>query len=280
MGAIADLTSWLFIPASQERFVRSALASGASVFILDLEDSIPSHQKADARAALPAMVAALCGAGCPIYVRVNKGDADDLVACAQLQIDGVMFPKAESAHDIEQAVAIYAAAGGRRTGFVAAIESALGVLNALEIARASCVTGLMFGTGDFVAETGFALTPEALAGPATMIALAANAAGIDAIGLPASIAEFRDLEALRVTALAARSLGYSGTPIIHPAQVATIHEAFRPTADEADAARRIVAAYEATEGGATAVQGKLIERPVYLQAQSVLKRAAIGEPVL
>lgn len=268
---LADLQSWLFVPALQERYVARALESRANAFILDLEDSIPPGRKAEARLALPSMLAALRSDDRPVFVRVNRGDREDARACAAAAPDGVVLPKAETADEILELAAWLDQAG---TPLVPAVESARGLLDARAMAEASDrVRGLMFGSGDFVADTGFAMTPDALAGPAALLALAAKACGIPVFGLPGSIGELNDLDGLRLAAARARDLGYAGTPVIHPRQVEVIEEAFAPTADEVAMARRQVEAFEASEGGATAQGGRLVERPVYLRAQSILRRA-------
>jgi len=275
MTALADIKSWLFVPALQEKYLARALESRAGAFILDLEDSIPAGRKDEARQALAGMLAGLRAGGRPIFVRVNLGDRADIEACAATSPDGVILPKAETANDVRTAEAWLVQAGGALAlGFMPAIESAAGVLNARELTTASDqVSCLMFGTGDFVADTGFAMDPDALHTPAALIALAARAGGLPAFGLPGSIGEMADLDKLRQSAVRARAIGYAGAPVIHPKQVETIEAAFSPSPEEVADAGRIVAAFEASAGGATALDGRLIERPVYLRAKATLRRA-------
>jgi citrate lyase subunit beta/citryl-CoA lyase len=276
MSELTDLKSWLFVPALQEKYLQRALESRAGAFIVDLEDSIPAGRKLEARALMPAMVAALRASGRPVFVRTNQGDRADLAAAAVVAPSGVVLPKAETPDEVRRAVEGLQAAGAPASMIlVPAIESALGVLNATAIAGSSRqVAALMFGTGDFVADTGFAMDADALATPAALIALAARAHGLPAFGLPGSIGELNDLERLRSCALRARDLGYAGTPVIHPKQVEVIETAFSPTAADVANARRMVAAFEASEGGASALDGRLVERPVYLRAQATLRRAS------
>ncbi len=275
MSDPADLKSWLFVPAVQEKYVGRALESGAGAFILDLEDSIPLSRKAEARAALPAMIGSLGSDGRPVFVRINRGDRADAEACAAVSPHGIVLPKAETAQEVLEVAAWLEQAGASAdTLLIPAVESALGVLEARAIGGASPqVAGLMFGTGDFVADTGFAMTPDALAVPAALMALAAKACGLPVFGLPGSIGDLNDLEGLRSCASRARDLGYAGAPVIHPKQVEVLEEAFSPTSEDVEAAQRQVTAFEASEGGASAQDGRLVERPVYLRALTVLRRA-------
>ena len=71
-----------------------------------------------------------------------------------------------------------------------------------------------------------------------------------------------------------RRMGFTGKAAIHPTQVPVIQEAFSPSADEIAWARKIVAAYEANEGGVLLVDGQLIERPVIAAAERTLAAAA------
>jgi len=277
--ALRDIRSWLFVPALQSRYIARALESEADAFIVDLEDSIPPGQKAEARAALAEMVAALRGSGRPVFVRVNLGVEADLVACAVARPDGVVLPKVEVVAQVMAAETALDAAGGRvGLGFMLAVESGAGVLNAATLFQASTgVSCVMFGAGDFVADTGFAMDADALTTPAAMIAMAAAAAGVPAFGVPGSIGEMNDLEALGQCARRAKALGYAGTPVIHPKQLDVVNTSFQPDPEDIAEARLIVATYEASSGGASAVGGRFVERPLYLRSQAILRRSGTAQ---
>ena len=263
------LRSLLFVPPTKLRYIEKAPSTAAGGFIIDLEDSIGPAMKAAARAAVPEVLDALRVAGRPVLVRINAAGEDDIKALASCEFDGVIVPKVRSAAEIE-ALAQRMQAATLKCSLLASIEDAQGVLNAAEIARHPKVTALMFGAGDFIAATGMAPQADILAVPAIMTILAARAAGLPAFGLPGLIAEFRDLEGLRRLATHAKSLGFCGSPAIHPDQIVVLKESFGPTAEELAVARRIVHAYESSDGSPQMNAGVFIDQAVYLNSQRKL----------
>jgi citrate lyase subunit beta/citryl-CoA lyase len=102
--------------------------------------------------------------------------------------------------------------------------------------------------------------------------LAAAAAGVAAIDTV--FTDFRDDSGLRRYAENARRDGFNGMLAIHPAQVDTINAAFMPTAEDVAEARRIVEAFAANPGaGTVGLDGKMIDRPHFVQAKRVLEMA-------
>ena len=266
------LPAFLFVPAAQERFITSALRSKPPAVILDLEDSIAAADKERARAAVGQATKLLRQAGIPVFVRVNRGDAADFAACRHASPDGVFLPKVESHSEPEAAVLALAHGAHLRPLIVATIETALGVLEAKAIAASTSVDALTFGVGDFTADAGFALDERSLSVPAALVALAARAAGKPALGLAdGALATIDDLESLAASANAARRIGYTGAPVIHPVQIGAVERGFAPSADDVANARKVVAAFEASDGGAGRVNGSLIERPVYRRALAILR---------
>jgi citrate lyase subunit beta/citryl-CoA lyase len=87
--------------------------------------------------------------------------------------------------------------------------------------------------------------------------------------------DFRDPVRVLDDARREAALGFTAKLCIHPAQVEPIHDALRPDAAEVDRARRIVAAYEAANGGAAAFEGKMIDKPVVESARRLLAAAGL-----
>jgi len=115
---------------------------------------------------------------------------------------------------------------------------------------------------------------EALDLPCKLVALAAASRGLAALGAPASISEFRDLDGYREAIRRARAIGLSGALCIHPAQVAIANEGFAPSAAEIAQARDIVEAWEKGGGrGVVAANGRMIDAPVVARARRVLAGA-------
>ena len=270
-----SLRAFLFVPILRERFVASALRAKPPAVILDLEDSIPVAEKARARDAVQSTLATFRREQVPVFVRVNRGDDADLAACRSAKPDGVFLPKVEHPGEAEHAARALATESGRRALLVATIETASGVLEAKAVGASTAVDALMFGVGDFVADAGFALDAASLHVPAALVALAARAHGKPALGLAdGALGAIGNPDALAASAAAARNIGYTGAPIIHPAQIAPVERGFAPTDAEKAVARRIVDAFESADGRAARLGNQLVERPTYLRAAAILRSAS------
>lgn len=265
------MRSLLFAPANHPRRVEKALASDADAAILDLEDAVPEAEKLAARGALAA--AAALPRRARFYVRINAlssyhGIAD--LPALPANLDGIVIPKCESAAEIGQA-----AASAPKADLLPIIETARGLKAAEEIARASPrVRRLAFGALDFALDLG--LSPgrdEAELVPyRAQLVLASRLANREPpIDSPSS--DFRDLEALKLACFHVRRMGFQGKLCIHPDQIAVVHAAFSPTAEDVAEAARIVAAAEAAERqghGAVQLDGKMIDAPVVTRARRIL----------
>jgi citrate lyase beta subunit len=156
------------------------------------------------------------------------------------------------------------------------IESTRALLNLREISEsAGRLAGLMFGAEDFSQDLGLPLRREAEASELlyarSAIAVVAAANGLQAIDQVWP--DVRDLDGLRSEAITARRLGFTGKSCIHPNQLAVVHEAFRPTPEEMDFARRVDEAFRAAEAGGRgvlAVDGRLVDQPVVDRARRLL----------
>lgn len=266
--------SMLFVPVLRDRLVHTAASSGAGAIILDLEDSIPPDSKEQARAALDAAAAKLRDAGAVVFVRVNRGSREDLLASARIAPDGLILPKVATPDDLREAVDVFqsGASDGRKTRLYATIETAAGVVNAPAIAAGGSVDGLMFGAGDFAFDTGMAYDESVMEMPACLVVIAARSASLPAYGLAGPITNLAHSSRLLTIARRSKALGFSGSPAIHPRQVPIIEEAFAPLPDEVERAKRIIALYEASDGLPMKDDGTLIEWPLYREACSLLGR--------
>lgn len=259
-------TSLLFVPAGAERHLASAIRHRPDAVILDLEDAIPAPGKPAARAALAAQQAALAEAGIACLLRVNAPLVlmiEDLAA-ADLPLDGVLLPKVEDPRPIQNAAEL---TGG--VPLIALIETPRGAQALRRLAATPGLAGLMLGSEDYSLSLG--IDPEAggLDPLAAGIAQSAAAQGLMALGLPGSIANFRDLDRYGAHLARARALGMTGAVAIHPAQLPPIRAAFRPTEAERDWASKILAA--ASDGaGVLAVEGSMVDAPVVERARRIL----------
>ncbi len=287
------MRSMIFTPGHRHDLVEKALRSGADGVIVDLEDAVAMDEKANARR----MLADLPAARVQMYVRTNGPETemfwDDVVACGQADIDGIVIPKAEHPElliQVDGALRALELASGRSPGsigLIPLIESGLGVRNVFEMMKtADRVWTVMYGggeQGDLVADLGVEWTPDGtgLMHSRAKTLMDARAAGVEH-PMEAVFMDFRNLDALRVECELARTLGYVGKVAIHPAQVAVINDVFTPSAEEVAHHRKIIEAFDAAleEGSASiAVDGKMVDYAVARVARAVLARAEVADAV-
>jgi citrate lyase subunit beta/citryl-CoA lyase len=268
------IRSALFVPAHREGWVEKALRAGPDAVILDLEDAVPAREKDAARALVGPGVATIAAAG--VVPMVRPGHPRDLEAFAVAELAALVLPKIDTAEDIEE----YAASLGRTTGIVVTLETALGYLNATELARAPRVLGLIAATGkggDVQRELGYRPTPNGLETLyiRSQAVLAARAARLPHI-LTGPWQELDDLEGLRAQAAFDRDLGFTGEVLIHPAGVAIVNDAYNLGADELEYHVGLVSAYEEAqrEGiGAVIYRGAHIDAAHYRTSLAVVEDA-------
>lgn len=265
MDDIARLKSartFLFVPGDRPDRFAKALAAGADAVILDLEDAVAADAKPAARAA----VADWLDPARPVLVRLNGVDspwfAEDAALADRPGVRAVVLPKAESRADIERIPA----------PVVALIETAKGVASIADIAAARNVVRVAFGAIDFMVDMGISEDAEALAAYRAQLALASRVAGL-APPIDGVSEAIHDAEAVAADTRRALRFGFTGRLCIHPAQVAPMHAAFRPTEAETAWARRVQAAVAESSSGALQVDGRMIDRPVIEKATRILERA-------
>jgi citrate lyase subunit beta / citryl-CoA lyase len=163
---------------------------------------------------------------------------------------------------------------------VALVETPRGALLATEIAAAEGTVALMWGAEDLVATLGGSSSRQADGGyrdvarhVRSTTLLAASAFG--RIALDAVHLDIRDIEGLRAEANDAVAVGFDGTVCIHPTQIPVVREAYRPSEEKLDWARRVLAASR-TERGVFAFEGQMVDSPVLKHAEMLLRRT--GEP--
>jgi citrate lyase subunit beta/citryl-CoA lyase len=279
--------SLMYVPTHVEKFVGSAHTRGADAIILDLEDAVPPDEKVRARGLVQSAAEQVGQAGADVLVRINQGMAlalPDIEAAVSDRVAALYLPKVESAAEVvvlEEAVAKAEEAKGLpvgRTGLVVLIESALGFLSMVEIARASPrVLALSLGSEDFALDLGMEANDETLFAYKQQLILAAAAAKVSALGVIGAQTSFADPEAYRAMARRSRAFGFAGSSCIHPKQVALLNEGFSPTEKEVAYAERVVA--EAAEAeragrGAFAIDGQMIDAPIVERARRLIGRVA------
>ena len=261
----APIVTGLYVPGNRPDRFDKAVATGAQLVILDLEDAVPPEEKADARSSVIDWLERRPHTRGPrIQVRVNAagtvGATSDLEALRPLADRFTLrLPKVESASSLEST------AGFR--GTVALIESALGVERALEIAEHPLVGGLALGDSDLASDVG-STSEQVIDYARIRLVFATRAAGLAAPMLSAWPG-IRDLEGLRADTLRGRALGLVGRVAIHPSQLSVVTESFRPAPDEIAWAEVVLAA--ATIGGvSTLSSGDMVDAAMVGRAERVL----------
>ncbi len=270
----ADLSprSLLYVPASNARALAKAPTLAADMVIIDLEDAVPPDQKAAARAALAGALATGFG-GKRVAVRVNDSasahQAHDLAALAPIKdrLCALVVPKVDRPADLD-------APGAVGLPLLAMIETPAAVFAAQAIAADARVAGLVAGLNDLA--HALRLPPAAVgaAGRGAMmtaiqtIVLAARAA--DKACFDSVWNAIDDVAGFTDEAQQARSLGFDGKTLVHPAQIAPCHAAFAPSAAEIEDARAVLAA---AADGAQRFRGRMIEAMHVAMARALIARA-------
>lgn len=268
MSDLTRATTALFVPGNRpERFAKAA-ASGADVVIVDLEDAVAPQAKADARASL---VRALRSGELAAVVRVNASSSDyfaqDLAALSALSgtsnLLGIMPAKVESAADLAPFIGH---ADLSAIALVPLIESALGLRDIDAIAAVSGVVRLAFGAIDFAADIAAGDDDRFLDYARSRLVLASRAASL-AAPLDSPCTAIDEVELVTTSARLARGFGFGGKLCIHPAQLAAVRAAFRPSSAEIAWAEKITSAGP----GAVKINGHMVDPPVVARAERILQ---------
>jgi citrate lyase subunit beta / citryl-CoA lyase len=242
--------SYLFAPGSNEKLLSKVFTVGADAVLFDLEDAVAPSEKARARAMVAKAVAESAGNEIPVFVRINGIDSD----WWRTDIRAIVGPG------------------------LSAIESAKGVLNAQEIARAPRVLHLSFGASDYTRDLAIEHSEDERE---TLYAKSHIATVSRAMGLDAPVAavytKLSDPDGLRRSTEAYRRLGFFGRACIHPSQVPIVNDVFTPTEAQIEQAAKTIELYEtALASGSAAVQderGQFIDEAIARRARDILARA-------
>ena len=262
--------AWLFVPGDRPERFDKAVATGADRVIVDLEDAVAPAAKAAAREALAAWLA---GTSARVAVRLNAADSAeferDLALIAAPAVVAVVLPKAE-----DPAVLQRLAARRRDVALVPLVESAPGLAAARALARAPGVERLAFGHIDLQVDLGMRNAAEDDLLPyRAEIVLASRLAQI-AAPLDGVTVAIDDPVRLAADVQRARRLGFGGKLCIHPRQVEPVRAGFAPSPADVLWAQRVLAAANAAGGAAVALDGAMVDKPVILRAEAILRDAA------
>lgn len=276
----------MFVPGNNPGMMADAHIYGPDSIMLDLEDSVSMHEKDTARLLVYNALKSVDYGDTEMVVRINPLNTPygkkDIEAVVKAGVHVVRMPKTETAdevreveREIEKVEKEIGCVG--RTKIMAAIESALGVVNAYDIAIASPrMMGIALGAEDYCAnlKTQRSKEGEELRLARETIVVAARAAGIDALDTVYS--NLNDMETFRKEVEFIKTLGFDGKSIINPRQIEVVNDVFAPTQKDIEKARAIVAAIKEAEkkgSGVIALNGKMIDRPVVIRAERTINLA-------
>lgn len=259
-----DARSWLLVNAWRPDAYLVAAASAADVLILDVEDAVDPRHKPEARTRVLRWLAE----GNAAWIRINSAASsewrEDVRALAgKSGVRGVVLAKAESAGEVNATVDAF------RVPVVPLVESAIGIGRAEEIAAASGVARLAFGTGDYRRDTGIASSALALSYPRSRLVVASRAAelpgpidGPSASDASSQIVAEQSAEAIEV--------GMTGRLCVAPDQARIVNTALSPSEDDVHWATAVIRDFDTREGMIR--DGS--DLPLLARATKILERAA------
>jgi citrate lyase subunit beta/citryl-CoA lyase len=281
-----EIRSLLFVPGDSLRKYERAQQSGADALILDLEDSVATAAKLQARLTVAQMLSDREGRQ-KLFVRVNALDTGmtllDLAAVVGLA-DGIVLPKCNGVEDLRrlehylEALEVGKTQSDPTTILPIVTETARSCF-ALDSYRGCSerLVGMIWGAEDLAADLGAFQkrdangyhSPYRLARDLCLVAAsAAQVAAIDTV-----YTDIGDLDGLAVEARAARRDGFSAKVIIHPSHVAIVNSALAPSEQEIHWARQVVDAFAANpNSGALRLDGRMIDQPHLALARKILAR--------
>ncbi len=276
----------MFVPGNNPSMMQDAYIYGPDSIMLDLEDSVTMAEKDAARVLVHNALKTIDYGKTEMVVRINPLSSPygkkDVEAVVSAGVDVIRMPKTETAEEVKELEAEIIRVEEKlgcvgRTQIMAAIESALGVVNAYAIATASKrMMGIALGAEDYTASL---KTPRTSEGTELLLAretivVAARAAGINCFDTVFS--NLNDMDAFRREVEAIKALGFDGKSIINPRQIEVVNEVFAPKAKDIEKAKLILAAIKEAEqkgSGVVSLNGKMVDKPVVMRAQHTIELA-------
>lgn len=279
--AIRPRRSVLYMPGSNARAMEKARNLPADALILDLEDAVAPDAKEMARAQVAAAVKAKGFGKREVAIRINAlataWGAADLAAAAEAGPDAILIPKVSSPRELAE---IETRLGDAKIALWAMVETPLAILNIATIAaaggRLSC---FVMGTNDLVKEFRGKHTQDR---QNLSAALGLSVAAARAYGLGVIDGVYNDIgnaDGFLQSCEQALSFGFDGKTLIHPSQIEPCNRVFAPSAEEVEAARKILAAFALPENkgkGAIALDGRMVE---LLHAEIARRTVALADAI-
>ena len=277
MATPRPLRTSMYVPGNKEDWMRKAPKYGSDALILDLEDSVPVPNKAEARGLVRKMLEELGGEKPTLTVRGNRLEtgltSGDLEAVTCPQLYCVLLPKVESPADVvevDNLLSHFERKVGMEVGSIyidPGMETATSIRLSFEIASASPRVAHMGGSGgkggDTARSIGFEWTPEGLE---TLYLKSKVLIDVRSAGVPYPMSggwmDIHNLDGLRNLAIQLKQLGYTGMHLIHPSHVPVVNEVFSPSSEDVKHYKGLIAAMEdmrATGAAAVTFDGDMVD---------------------
>jgi citrate lyase beta subunit len=277
----------LYMPGDDLRKIRKATTLEVDCVCMDMEDGVALNRKNEARHTIAEALQTLDFGRSERLARVNAigtgFEADDLETVLPARPDGIVIPKVANADQIRwvsEIIGRHEAQNGWPEGgicLLVVVETARGIINLAQIAAADPrLQAIIFGAEDFAGDIGATRTLEGWEVFYARSAVVTHAAAFDLQAIDLVHIDFNDLDGLRREALEGARLAFAGKQVIHPNQVAPVQEAFTPSDEAIDYARRVIQAFELNQQvgkGAFALDGKMIDAPIIKAAERVIAMA-------
>ena len=273
--------SFIFTPGLNPEMFSKALASGADMVCIELEDGIAIKDKDEARKnTINALKTLEVKNDVELVVRVNcqrtKPGLLDLEAfiSSKLKVKALMLPKVKTPDEITFIDDLLSDCN-LDTDLHVIMETNEALENIYDIAHSSKrIVALYFGGVDMAAELRVPNSYENLIYARSKLVHAGASVGVDVIDVP--YLDLEDMNGMKKEAELVRNLGFTGKGSIHPKQINILNKVFTPSEEEITKAKKIIDQFNASDTGLVVIDGKLIEKPVLREMQ---RRILVAEKI-
>ena len=273
--------SFIFTPGLNPEMFSKALASGADMVCIELEDGIAIKDKDEARKnTINALKTLEVKNDVELVVRVNcqrtKPGLLDLEAfiSSKLKVKALMLPKVKTPDEITFIDDLLSDCN-LDTDLHVIMETNEALENIYDIAHSSKrIVALYFGGVDMAAELRVPNSYENLVYARSKLVHAGASVGVDVIDVP--YLDLEDMNGMKKEAELVRNLGFTGKGSIHPKQINILNKVFTPSEEEITKAKKIIDQFNASDTGLVVIDGKLIEKPVLREMK---RRILVAEKI-
>ena len=277
----------MFLNAQKPGLIKDPYIYKPDSIMLDLEDAVAEKEKDAARFSLYHALQEIDYHGVERVVRINGLDSpywkEDIRCAVAGGCDAIRIPKTESAQDVkavetevENAEKEFGIPEGR-TLIMAALESARGIMKALDICEASeRLFGIALSGGDYTKDlqTHITGTGVELMGARQNMVIAARAAGVQCFDTV--YPDLDDMDGFKKDVETIHLMGFDGKSIINPRQIEVVHEIFTPSQKDIIFAEKVVKEIDDKKAkgiGVFTVDGKMIDIAFYDGAKRTIELA-------